>query len=223
MVLPGYNVTKPKVYVNRNKGGDVMRGKKVELLIQLLEGQDDWMKSKQITNYLNISSRTLRNYITHINEHYNRLFFIESSNAGYRLRKINNKEVRELENKPFENRMYTILQKLILSKNKVDIFDLSDDLFVSVPTIEKDLMECRKFIKNYDLRIERAKDYLFIEGKEIDKRKIMRVIYSKEYNTTFFNIVDLEKIFGYELHDFKKQLLQIIQSHDYDINEYTLG
>ncbi|WP_194165671.1 transcription antiterminator [Oceanobacillus sp. CFH 90083] len=200
-----------------------MKEKNIEALIHLFEEHDDWMKSKQILTYLNISPRTLRNYIQHINEYYNHLFIIESSSAGYRLKKRGNKETIQTENKPFENRMHFILQRLILADNGVDIFDLSDDLFVSVPTIEKELIECRKFIKSYDLYIERAKDYLFLKGKEIDKRKIMRVIYSKEYNTTFYNIIDLEKIFGYELHDFKKQLLQIIQSHDYDINEYTLG
>lgn len=200
-----------------------MKEKNIESLIHLLEEHHDWMKSKQILTYLNISPRTLRNYIQHINEHYNHLFTIESSSAGYRLKKIDNKETMQTENKPFENRMYFILQRLVLAENGVDIFDLSDDLFVSVPTIEKDLIICRKFIKSYDLYIERAKDYLFLKGKEIDKRKIMRLIYTKEYNTTFYNIIDLEKTFGYELQDFKKQLLQIIQGHDYDINEYTLG
>ncbi|WP_193065395.1 BglG family transcription antiterminator [Oceanobacillus oncorhynchi] len=200
-----------------------MKKKNIESLIHLLEEHHDWIISKQILTYLNISPRTLRNYIQYINTQYNHLFMIESSNAGYRLKKIENKENRQTENKPFENRMYFILQRIVLAEVGVDIFELSDDLFVSVPTIEKDLIECRKFIKNYDLNIERSKDLLFLNGKEIDKRKIMRMIYTKEYNTTFYNITDLEKIFGYELHDFKEKLLQIIQSHDYDINEYTLG
>lgn len=208
----------------QNEGrGILMKEKNIEALIHLLEEHGNWMKSKQILTYLNISPRTLRNYIQYINEQYSHLFIIESSSAGYRLKKIENNETIQPENKPFENRMYFILQRLVLAKNGVDIFDLSDELFVSVPTIEKDLIECRKFIKSYDLAIERAKDYLFLRGKEIDKRKIMRVIYTKEYNTTFYNIIDLEKSFGYELGDFKKKLLQIIQSHDYDINEYTLG
>lgn len=169
------------------------------------------MKSKQILTYLNISPLTLRNYIQYINEQYSHLFIIESSSAGYRLKKIENNETIQPENKPFENRMYFILQRLVLARNGVDIFDLSDELFVSVPTIEKDLIECRKFIKSYDLAIERAKDYLFLRGKEIDKRKIMRVIYTKEYNTTFYNIIDLEKSFGYELGDFKKSCCKLFK------------
>ncbi len=200
-----------------------MKKRNIESLIHLLEEHNDWLTSKQILIYLNISPRTLRNYIQYINQHYHHLYFIESSHQGYRLHKYESKKPSHQKERPFEYRIYFILQRLILSEDGVNIFDLSDDLFVSVPTVEKDLLVCRKLTRNYDLNIERVKDQLSLKGKEIDKRRIMRVIYTKEYNTTFYNITDLEKTFGYELHGFKKQLLQIIQNHDYDINEYTLG
>ncbi|GAB2547734.1 BglG family transcription antiterminator [Gracilibacillus alcaliphilus] len=200
-----------------------MKEKNIQALIHLLQEQQEWMKSQQILDYLQISSRTLRNYIKYINEHYQDSFFIESSSAGYRLKVINTNGTAPAKEKDSSNRMYYILQQLILAEDGVNIFDLSDHLFVSVPTIEKDLIECRKFIKLYDLTIQRSKDLLFLQGKEINKRKIMSAIYYREYNTTFYNIIDLENIFGYELHEFKNQLLHIIHSHGYDINEYTLG
>ncbi|WP_130860301.1 BglG family transcription antiterminator [Gracilibacillus phocaeensis] len=200
-----------------------MKEKNIEALIQILKEQQDWLTTNEILHYLNISSRTLRNYIQYINEQYRPSLSIESSSAGYRL-KTNHEQVifQPMDMNP-KNRVYYILQQLILVEEGLDIFDLSEYMFVSVPTIEKDLIECRKLTSDYNLSIDRTQDRLFLHGKEIDKRKIMSFIYYKEYNTTFYNIIDLEKIFGYELHTFKEELLEIVQQHGYDINEYTLG
>ncbi|WP_208591080.1 BglG family transcription antiterminator [Gracilibacillus suaedae] len=200
-----------------------MKEKNIQALIQILKEQDDWMKTSEILDYLNISSRTLRNYVQYINEQLQSSLAIESSNMGYRLKMPKNLGAFPTKENSLNNRVYYILQQLILSEDGIDIFDLSEYMFVSVPTVEKDINECRKFIGNYRLSINRVKDHLYLQGKEIDKRKVMSMIYYKEYNTTFYNIIDLEKIFGYELHNFKKKLLRIIQHHGYDINEYTLG
>ncbi|WP_226566782.1 BglG family transcription antiterminator [Bacillus stratosphericus] len=201
-----------------------MKDKNIKSLIQILKERKDWMKTNEILDYLNISSRTLRNYVQYINQQYQSSLAIESSNMGYRLKTAENlRGLSQQKKESLSNRVYYILQQIILSEDGIDIFDLSEDMFVSVPTVEKDIIECRKFISNYDLNIYRVKGHLFLRGKEIDKRKVMSMIYYKQYNTTFYNIIDLEKIFGYELHNFKTMLLQIIQNHGYDINEYTLG
>lgn len=200
-----------------------MKEKNIKALIHILKEQGGWLKTSEILDYLNISSRTLRNYIQYVNEHYLSSFTIESSNMGYRLKTAENSEAVSAKRNGLSNRVYYILQQLILAEDGVDIFDLSEHMFVSVPTVEKDIIECKKYISNYHLSIDRVKNMLFLRGEEIDKRKVMSMIYYKEYNTTFYNIIDLEKIFGYELHPFKRKLLQIIQHHGYDINEYTLG
>jgi lichenan operon transcriptional antiterminator len=201
-----------------------LKEKNIKVLIQFLEGEDDWFKSKDILSYLGVSPRTLRNYIQEINQNYHDSLTIQSSNEGYKLKKYKRSEALITnEESTMDYRIYFILQKLVLAPNSVNVFDLSDELFVSVPSIEKDLSACRKFLKKFDLNVERTKDELVLHGEEQQKRKMMRVIYAREYNITFYNIVDLEKIFGYELHPFKKQLLDIIHKHHYEINEYTMG
>lgn len=201
-----------------------MKEKNIQMLISFLESHEGWVKSKDILSYLGVSSRTLRNYIQQINAHYNDSLMIQSSNEGYKLNKHKSSEDKISNDVTTSDyRIYFILQKLVLAEESVNVFDLSEELFVSIPSIEKDLAGCRKFIRKFKLSIERQKDELVLKGEEQYKRKMMRVIYAREHNITFYNIIDLEKIFGYELHPFKRQLLEIIHKHHYEINEYTLG
>ncbi|MFB1050647.1 transcription antiterminator [Paraliobacillus sp. JSM ZJ581] len=204
-----------------------MSKSKREVLVHYLQQQQDWVNTTTLTELLGVSPRTLRNYISQVNKASPKKI-IESSHLGYRWTGVK-KESEKMKKtyhsfmKTPSQRMYYLLQQLVLQSEGLDVFDLSDELDVSVPTIEKDLQHSRSILKNFDLQLLRHKDQLTLTGLERNKRKLMSAIYFKEYNTTFYNIVDLEESFGYDLHTFRDKLLRILNHHGLDINEYTIG
>ncbi|WBX81488.1 PTS sugar transporter subunit IIA [Virgibacillus salarius] len=207
-----------------------MRKDKKELLIEYLQEKNDWVQTKELTELLNISPRTLRNYISLFN-HPSSDVHIESSHLGYRFVGFRKNDMphekkseasRSVIQTPSQ-RMYYMLQQLVLLPEGIDLFEISDYLHISMPTVERDMQSCRSFLKNFDLQLCRKKDQLSLSGLERNKRKLMSAIYFKEYNTTFYNIIDLEEVYDYDLHAFRDRLLQILNNHGLDINEYTIG
>lgn len=204
-----------------------MSKSKRELLVHYLQQQQDWVNTTTLTELIGVSPRTLRNYISQVNK-VSPQKIIESSHLGYRWTGAQKESTKIKKTyhplmKAPSQRMYYLLQQLVLQSEGLDVFDLSDELGVSVPTIEKDLQHGRSVLKEFDLQLLRHKDQLTLLGLERNKRKLMSAIYFKEYNTTFYNIVDLEESFGYDLHTFRDKLLHILNQHGLDINEYTIG
>lgn len=205
-----------------------MKKDKKEELLQFLKQNHDWINAQTIADYLHVSTRTVRKYISELNSNNSNDELIESSNTGYRINNSFSTQHKNTENKinsiqTPSKRMYYILHHLIIYRDGIDIFDLSEDLYVSVPTIEKDLQKCREYIKEYKLQIDRIRENLKLVGSEENKRRLMSSIYYEELNTNFYRLIDLEEMFGYDLKTFRKQLIHLLSKYGLDINEYTIG
>ncbi|MDF2538477.1 MAG: operon transcription antiterminator [Herbinix sp.] len=166
-----------------------------QLLIKHLSNAKDWISADELASYLHISSRTIRNYVIEINKSNNIMPLILSSQNGYRLNPNATssgefyKTDKSLSETPNE-RHYYIIRKL-LNQNKVSIIDLTDTLFISERTLEVDILEISSLIKNYDLKIHRNKDYIQLNGDELNKRKLYIYVikYTEDSKLTNFNFI----------------------------------
>lgn len=154
----------------------MMKRDNLNLLIRYLLNQNNWISSNELTNILQISSRSLRNYVSEINNG-NQEKVILSSKLGYLLNKNNlsilNEDMhlsRESPDFPSSRTLYWI-RKLLMSPS-IEEIEIIEKLFLSDATVKRDLKKVSKVIKLFNLSLVRSRDKLSIRGTEFDKRRL---------------------------------------------------
>ncbi|HBG1612144.1 PTS sugar transporter subunit IIA [Clostridioides difficile] len=200
-----------------------MKTSKKELFLNFIKTQHDWIDSSTLANYLNVSTRSIRKYVNEINSNGE---FILSSKKGYKVNLNNNcqTKVDSSENISPDNRLNLILKELIVNSNGINIFDLSEELFVSPATIEGDIVKANKFIGSYNLKIKQSKFLLKLIGNESAKHKLMSSIIFKETGSDFLSLFDVQKIYQeYNLTKLKENIIYILKKYNLFINEYAIN
>ncbi|MCP3343517.1 PTS sugar transporter subunit IIA [Clostridioides difficile] len=200
-----------------------MKTSKKELFLNFIKTQHDWIDSSTLANYLNVSTRSIRKYVNEINSNGE---FILSSKKGYKVNLNNNcqTKVDSSENISPDNRLNLILKELIVNSNGINIFDLSEELFVRPATIEGDIVKANKFIGSYNLKIKQSKFLLKLIGNESAKRKLMSSIIFKETGSDFLSLFDVQKIYQeYNLTKLKENIIYILKKYNLFINEYAIN
>lgn len=200
-----------------------MKTSKKELFLNFIKTQHDWIDSSTLANYLNVSTRSIRKYVNEINSNG---AFILSSKKGYKVNLNTNCQTKidSSENISPDNRLNLILKELIVNSNGINIFDLSEELFVSPATIEGDIVKANKFIGSYNLKIKQSKFLLKLVGNESAKRKLMNSIIFKETGSDFLSLFDVQKIYQeYNLTKLKENIIYILKKYNLFINEYAIN
>ncbi|MEH7096428.1 BglG family transcription antiterminator [Neobacillus vireti] len=207
-----------------------MKREREEAVIQFLLNKNDWVKADILAKQFSVSSRSIRKYVNEINETTSPSVLIMSSNLGYRLNEnvyyemLQQKEQKETPDglKPLE-RLYYLLKQSITYSEGMDIFDLSEDIYVSTSTIEGDLKKAKGLLAQFNLSFKRNGDLIILNGLEKDKRKLMSHIFYEETKDQFLHVDSIQSAFGYNLEDFKEELIKVLASNDLFVNEYTIG
>ena len=118
-------------------------------LIKILAEDKEWQTAKTLAMKLNVSERSVKNYIAEINQLLHDP--IESSKRGYRMQMEDSKAfVRQDEaaipQSPGERQVY-LMEWIItcaIREEEIDLFDVSEKLCVSIETTKKDLAVVKK-------------------------------------------------------------------------------
>lgn len=156
-------------------------------IIHYLLQRNDWVKASELSNYLSVSERQIRKYISTIND---KEQIIISSSQGYKIdKKKYDSFMHKQKHVPTEQekRHKYIIQKLIINSKGYNIFDFADELYVSETTIKKDIHIIKSFINKYKLMIVRNKNIIQLSGNEECMRKLIYSFISDySFNTQFF-------------------------------------
>lgn len=205
-----------------------MRGKHVELL-RLLGKQNTWITAKQMAKQLQVSERSIKNYIGEIN--YQEENLIEASKNGYRADKNRIDEVLSTQKKQLpetsaERVNYIITELLSGDKaheSGIDLYDISEKIYVSYETLRKDLVKVRKKVKEHNLYASVTGSIIKLEGKELDKRKLLSMILYEEFNQNLMSLEMIQKAFpDYDMEVLRKIIVEECKRSHYYINDYAM-
>ncbi|KHD46095.1 BglG family transcription antiterminator [Streptococcus hongkongensis] len=174
-----------------------MLGQKEKLILHYLyQNRGRYVTSKELSEYLKCSDRTVRTYIKSLLSFINEGDHIRiNSKQGYgyqldlteesayaNLISDNNIQVGT-ENIDISDRHNFIINKLIFEQEDVFFDDLMDQLYVSRSTLSSDFKKIRNELAHYQLTIEsRANKGVYVSGAEHDKRHfIMDYFYSGHF------------------------------------------
>ena len=197
------------------------------LQLILLMSEDDYVTNKQLADALGVSSRTVYNDITQLNQAMkdNGGQLISRPRYGVKLMVTDEKKYKEFLRSlevdvatigdNTETRVSKIVEKMIQADSPVKIDDLSDEMFVSRSTLKNDLKKVRSFIEKYDLKI----DFRSYAGMEIygSEKNLRRCLAKIEQNM----IANDGSFLNQEMDDISELLRTIFRRHHYRMSSYS--
>lgn len=170
----------------------------VRILKRLMQ-EKDYLTIQQLSKELDITTRAIRYDVELIDQFLidNNLSKIDKTpNKGIRLL-LDSQELKKLQkvlgSKQKDNYIYTkeerqiyVLNKLLFNKGVVPLQEVADELFVSVSTINKDIVNVKHDFEKYGLHMEYTlKDCYEISGSEKDIRSYFSNLYLTLLNDNF--------------------------------------
>ncbi|ULT56583.1 PRD domain-containing protein [Neobacillus drentensis] len=198
---------------------------KYRKILRHLSIQQDWTSSAQLASFLGISKRSVKTYIAELNSMEKGL--ISSSKKGYQvdLEKLNpflKMMTQTIPQSPKERAEY-LLKSLVNADGPLNIFDLSDELYISEITIKGDLRKVKKRLADHNLELKISGDFIEMVGEEKSKRKLMSSILYNETNDHFLDIDKLKSSFeGYDIDFIRDVVAEVFSTYHYFTNDYSL-
>ncbi|NMM65915.1 transcription antiterminator [Clostridium sp. P21] len=159
------------------------RDRVMEIVKVLLKSQEHITINK-IAEKINVSNKTIRNDLKKVQEilEENGLTLLKKAGVGISVNGLEENKINLLQTiknrtnyiEPYysDERKFTILRRLFMSKKKVVVNEISEELYVSNTTIHKDLEEVQKWLKNFNLfLIKKRNQGIEIEGEESNYRR----------------------------------------------------
>ncbi|MDO4377953.1 MAG: PTS sugar transporter subunit IIA [Erysipelotrichia bacterium] len=191
-------------------------------IIQYLFQQTDYVKSDDIAFALNISKRSLLYRLKQIKQEHPDL--ILSSREGLKLNHAAynfTNTYKKIPTNYYERKVY-IVKKILINNQKLTLFELAEKLAISENSLQNDLSKFRNELKTFNLSIT-THDYVQICGTDYDKRKLIMLYINEESKISFYSLEKLQSIFTLaNLQNIKKVVIDILNKHDYFIDNYSL-
>ena len=200
-----------------------MRQKKI---LQILKEKKDWITGKELSTILSVSDRTIRSDMEQLGKTYKGI--IESSvRYGYRINEDvseeSDLEQREHIPQTSEERCKYIIEKLLLNKRKLNIFDLQYDIYVSEFTIKNDMKKISEMLEKYDgMELVKTGSHIYLKGSEESKRFVYKDLLANETKGNFINLNKIDELFpNFDLIKVKNILEEILEKYGYRVREET--
>ena len=214
------------MYICSQKRGIVMKKKEQELLNYLSEFNKP-IRSAEIANALDISVRSVKNYVHNINSLYGKNIILSSRN-GYELNLQNNYSLvltnsSEQIPQTLEERSFFIIKQLVLNHSvQIEIFDLCDSLCVSYSTIKSIISKMNKTYSSYNLEFYCEHDCVRIKGDEINKRKLLSYIINEESKSSIMNVNVLKNNFAsIDVEKLQNIIFTTFKKYNYYLNDFS--
>jgi lichenan operon transcriptional antiterminator len=201
------------------------RTKEIQLISYLLE-QGTWVTTPELSSHLNLSSRSIHNYVSGINCKYGKI--ISSSNKGYLIRQEKKKEAiakLPINHIPgnYEERKNFILEKILLSQQFLSIDSLSDELCISPTTLQNEISKLRNELSEFQLHLRIKNNRLSIIGLDRNKRRLILELINEELENSSFSLEKIQEFFdNVDLKAVKKIVQDALRNHRYFLDDYSL-
>jgi len=193
-------------------------------LIRILKQSEAPITSSSLANALNVSPRSVKSYITEINDTLPDT--VTSSRKGYVIDKEKAEELlnesKSLIPQTKDERVSYIINRLI-KQGVLNAYDLCDEMFVSYSTLKNDLVAVRRVLSETSLELINQNDTLVINGLEKNKRKLLSSLMYSESHNNFVNYEKMsEKFADIDVTFIKDTILKKFEEYHYFINDYSL-
>lgn len=200
--------------------------KKHSALLQYLMDHPQTITSKELATQLQISQRSVKNYVMEINllTHDRAIL---SSKAGY---SINTNIARELLHKEqtqipqtWEERASYIIKQLVFEHTSfLDIYTLCEQLYVGYSTLKADIARMNKAYTNFNVQFITENECLKIIGEEKSVRRLISYTIQEETSNQMMDISLLKESFhSVSIQDIANIIQSTFHKYSYYMNDFS--
>ncbi len=176
---------------------------KEQELIRLLKTSATPLTARVLSERLGVSVRTVKNYVKRANE--SGAAQIASGQDGYRIDALADSQAdaagasnaRLAADIPQNNleRSAFIMKRLIQEPGGCNVFDLCEELYISISTMKTVLSILRRKLAHFDLRLIQADNHIEAEGAEKNKRRLLSELLYQESTSSFLDLGTIQQAF----------------------------
>ena len=193
-------------------------------LIELIDRQEV-ASSAYLASSLNISKRSVINYVRKVNEEYPSL--IRSSGKGYSLdpevlQRMRASEESDAVVNPSQRILFLIWKLLSSYQDKLRISDIGEELHYSESTVRSDLYKFKDMCAELDLDIQIANNSVAIVGPELKKRQLYFRLFQSSIEKNIYDFSQLKLFFPqYDSGKLYSLLTDCFQNYNYEMSDYS--
>lgn len=196
-----------------------------QCIIQALINESDFITAKEIARRTGISCRSVRYYISVINQTHSDS--IVSSARGYRLinRQIFHGQHTTSLCAPinYTSRRKYILRELLMHKRDFTIDTLSAQLYISPATLSNELSRIRCELAPKNLKLHIRQGHISISGSDRDMRSYFTELVRAEAEDGLISRDSLQAFFTIaNLRDIENTVLSVLAHHDLYLDDQSL-
>lgn len=203
-----------------------MKESALQALTIHLMSTDRWLTAQELAAMMKCTPRSVRNYIRELNADSEP--FVLSSKQGYKWNYTTSKTPSLSVNQRFnpsnpEYRALYILRKILFYES-IDKSTIIDTLYISDSTLESDLNKARSIIKPFALHLSVHGEYLYLTGKEFDKRRFLLhcLLTTTGMSSPFFSYI-CHIYPDFPMDKLRNCLIRTMETHGLEINGFALN
>ncbi len=204
-----------------------MQSKQVELINYMLENKVRVLTSQQLADALNISVRSVKTYISQINE-MGRGKAVISNKNGYTLNTPIAKSLLAQEHivipQTYEERSTYVIKAFFLQHtNCLDLYLIADELFISDSTLKADIKKMNMRFKSFNIGFTIERNQIKLYGPEKNIRKLFSHILYEEVDNHYIDLQIIKSNFkNIDIDSLLPIVKQVFSKNDYYINDLAL-
>ena len=138
---------------------------------------------QQLAELYLVTPRTIRNYIKQINTEYPGLVIVKQEKIY-----LNQNTSHTLSLSKFEESRTTTLLKELVTNNTVDYYDFAQKEYIEIPTVEKDIINLRRKLNSFSIKLIKNGTIISLEGTERNFRKAISSVLKSEMDKNLYSL-----------------------------------
>lgn len=199
-------------------------------VLDVLKRSESWVSAKSIAGIMNVTSRTVRNYVASIKSWSEPFDIIQTSAQGYKLNRdvyneFNNVKLTQPKSPQSSSRerASSLIRWVIESPGGITLEEIAKRMHISMASAEIDLKKARALALDFEVAIERIGGFLSLAGSERAIRKLISLLVYSTLDNDFVNLYAVATRFEIpKLIEFKTDLIGRLDFQGFIVNEYDV-
>ena len=211
--------------------------KRQVLLLEYLMKNIEYLSANQLADRYKVSTKTVYQDIDKIND------FLKGNSIETEVIKIPRKGIKllsQLENKKIhtkiiklngemkesfspEYREKELIRKLFITHEKVDLYEFSEEMFVTDSTIHRLIDKLNSIFVSFDVKLKIKRDEIILKGNERNIRKALKIFIVKFVSNDRDRFKNLELFFSKEdINNCQKSIVKLSEKYQFHFTDEYL-
>lgn len=192
-----------------------------DLLLILQKNSSSWVTARMLSVQLGITERTVKNKIKKLRA---QGIDIKSSNNGYQYNGETVNQGKLLLPQTYSQRKSWLLRYLLQSKTDVNIYDISQKLYINEVELRKEIQNLEAELSDFDLTLSKMGDTYKVLGSEQNKRKLLSALIYQELKGTLLTKKIIQANFkSIKVDAIDQKLTALLKEYEFKIDDFDFN